>query len=263
LLSYVLLFSPKQNNLKVLDKLPVEIRTTIILSTNQLDKTITSLLTSDEINFEKNYAKTVNEFHTHMDQIYHTIIMHRDASKIIRQFYKIILSSLLQTKNIFNRELHKHEATALSIAIETISNYFKIINNPDSIILAFPIYLNLSVCITALSKIISDKDNSYQKHRSKLVQRCNKVTNQLKEAIEIIISTKEVEQKIKESDTYLSKKQLRKILAKEISNETLEYILKRLEFNNRIMYDKDGSIIWILADNVQIKKTLEESIPLR
>lgn len=244
-------------NPNLLDKMPGEIRTIIIMSNNRLDKTVSSLLTSNKNNFEKNYFQTVNEFHAYIAQITYAIARHTDSLKMIKVFEEIVSSALSQVEDTI-KKLHNREAMTLDKAIETISDYFKIMNKRDSIVLAFSTYLNLSVYIIALYKIIKDEDNLYQKNKTKLIQRCNIVTNQLRENIEIIISIEKVEQTIKESDTYLSNKQLRKTLAKEISNETLEYILKHLEFNNRIMYDKDGSIIWTYADESQQKILKEE-----
>ena len=148
------------------------------MSTNHLDKTISSLLrASDDADFENLFGKAVNELHSGMDQIYHTIMMNKDAPIIINQFYHIILSSLSQSKDMLNRELNERQGMVLSKAIEAISIYFGIINSPDSIIVAFSTYLNISVCIIALHKILTDRDNVYQKYRTNLVKKCSKFTD--------------------------------------------------------------------------------------
>jgi hypothetical protein len=75
--------------------------------------------------------------------------------------------------------------------------------------------------------------------------------------------TKLVEKTIKESDIYLSEKQLRERLPRRIREIELRKILNKLEKSNKIMYDKDDTIIWTFADNDQIRKTLKESVIFR
>jgi len=41
----------------------------------------------------------------------------------------------------------------------------------------------------------------------------------------------------------------------------LEEVLRYLESTNQIMIDKDGEIIWILADKPKLKKLLAETKP--
>jgi hypothetical protein len=72
-----------------------------------------------------------------------------------------------------------------------------------------------------------------------------------------------VEKTIKKSDIYLSEKQLRTRLPKQITDITFKKILKNLENTNKIMYDKDNTIIWTFADNDEIRRTIKESTILR
>lgn len=72
-----------------------------------------------------------------------------------------------------------------------------------------------------------------------------------------------VENCIKESMTYPSKNDLWRSLPKQVQYPTLNRILDYLEQSNKIMYDKDDTIVWIFADNPKTKKLLAESTRLR
>ncbi len=71
-----------------------------------------------------------------------------------------------------------------------------------------------------------------------------------------------VEKAIKDSGTYLTRKELWKGLPKQIQYQTLCRILEYLESSNKIMFD-GRRIIWIAADNPKLKKLLDESAVLR
>lgn len=70
---------------------------------------------------------------------------------------------------------------------------------------------------------------------------------------------------IKDSKEYPSKYQLWRSLPKGrgMNYPRLEAVLNYLESTNQIMIDKDGAIIWILADNPKLKKLIAESTRLR
>lgn len=68
---------------------------------------------------------------------------------------------------------------------------------------------------------------------------------------------------IKEAKEYPSRYQLWRKLPKGMAYRKLEEVLEYLESTNQIMIDKDGTIIWILADNPELKKLLKESTQLR
>lgn len=73
-----------------------------------------------------------------------------------------------------------------------------------------------------------------------------------------------VENAIKTAKEYPSKNKLRLSLPKQIQYGTFNATLKYLEDSNKIMYDKDGSIIWIFADDKPaLKGLLEASTKLR
>lgn len=72
-----------------------------------------------------------------------------------------------------------------------------------------------------------------------------------------------VESAIKAAKEYPSKYQLWRSLQKGMHYQTLDTVLQYLKASNKIMLDKDGTIIWIFADNPKQKKLLKESTRLR
>lgn len=71
-----------------------------------------------------------------------------------------------------------------------------------------------------------------------------------------------VEAAIKAAKEYPSKYKLWRSLPKSMQYQTLEKVLNYLEASNKIMIDRDGTIIWIFADNPKLEKVLEESTRL-
>ena len=70
---------------------------------------------------------------------------------------------------------------------------------------------------------------------------------------------KMVEQAISKTQRYSSKNSLWRSLPRQVQYPTFRTILDYLEESNKIMYDKDGTIIWIFADNPKLKKLLKTS----
>lgn len=71
-----------------------------------------------------------------------------------------------------------------------------------------------------------------------------------------------VEQAIKSDKVFSSKNQLWRSLPKQVQYPTLLTILDYLEESNKIMYEKDGSIVWTFVDSAAARKSLKESTPL-
>ena len=72
-----------------------------------------------------------------------------------------------------------------------------------------------------------------------------------------------VEQTIKESDELLGKTDLWETLPRKIMYPTFKQIMDYLEASNKIMYDKNGKIVWIAADNPKLKAFFRKSVQLR
>jgi hypothetical protein len=74
---------------------------------------------------------------------------------------------------------------------------------------------------------------------------------------------KMVESTLKKQKRYLTKNQLWRALPKQVQYPTFKKILDYLEESNKIIYDKDGTIVWVFADNAKLKRLLRQSAALR
>jgi hypothetical protein len=70
---------------------------------------------------------------------------------------------------------------------------------------------------------------------------------------------KMVEQTLSKISKYPSKNGLWRALPRQVQYPTFKAVLDYLEESNKIMYDKDGAIVWIFADNTKLKKLLKTS----
>ena len=70
---------------------------------------------------------------------------------------------------------------------------------------------------------------------------------------------KMVEQMLSKMSEYSSKNKLWRALPRQVQYPTFKAVLDYLEGSNKIMYDKDGTIIWIFADNPKLKRLKETS----
>ena len=68
-----------------------------------------------------------------------------------------------------------------------------------------------------------------------------------------------VEDTISEAKEFDSKNKLWRALPRQVQYPTFKAVLDYLEESNKIMYDKDGTIIWIFADNPKLKRLKETS----
>ena len=71
-----------------------------------------------------------------------------------------------------------------------------------------------------------------------------------------------VENAVKKAGSYPSKNKLRLSLPKQIQYAYFNQALKYLEESNKIMYDRDGAIVWIFADKAKLKKLISGSTRL-
>lgn len=72
-----------------------------------------------------------------------------------------------------------------------------------------------------------------------------------------------VEKTLKRGKSFSSKNMLWRRLPKQVQYPTFSKILDYLEESNKIIYDKDGAIVWIFADKPKLKKLLKETARLR
>jgi len=72
-----------------------------------------------------------------------------------------------------------------------------------------------------------------------------------------------VEDMISEQKEFSSKNRLWRSLPKQVQYKTFTTILDYLEKSNKIMYDKEGTILWIFVDNPKLKKLHRQSTVLK
>lgn len=72
-----------------------------------------------------------------------------------------------------------------------------------------------------------------------------------------------VENMLSKAKEFDSKNKLWRALPKQVQYKTFTTILDYLQKSNKIIYDKDGSILWIFVDNPKLKKLHRESTVLR
>ena len=70
---------------------------------------------------------------------------------------------------------------------------------------------------------------------------------------------KMVEQALSKESQYTSKNRLWRMLPRQVQYPTFKAVLDYLEESNKIMYDKDGTIIWTFVENPKLKKLLKSS----
>jgi hypothetical protein len=71
-----------------------------------------------------------------------------------------------------------------------------------------------------------------------------------------------VEKAIKGDKVFSSKNQLWRSLPKAMQYPTLLTILDYLERSNKIIIEKDGSIVWTFVDSQAARKSLKDSAPI-
>lgn len=69
----------------------------------------------------------------------------------------------------------------------------------------------------------------------------------------------EVERVLKEADTVISKKELKRRLPKQIMHQTLNVVLECLEESGKIV-SGDKGIAWIYQDSPKLKKLLKRGV---
>jgi len=74
---------------------------------------------------------------------------------------------------------------------------------------------------------------------------------------------KMVESTLKKQKKYMTKNQLWRALPKQVQYPTFKKILDYLEESNKIIHDKNGTIVWVFADNAKLKRLLRQSSVLR
>jgi hypothetical protein len=246
-----------------LNELPYNLQNILIQQGNILEKKISLLLMPEENDFKDKYDDVFNEFKNFVISIGWSIINETDPNHIILIFEKMFQKSQDQIEDTI-KNWEEVEKDIINFANKTLSIWIQKINDPDiisirSFNLTFDAYTHISICILSL---VNDKRyNIYSKNRKRLLEICKIHTNELNDILEVITLANEIGKIIKESDTYLDKNKLYGYLQQYPQNIYLKS-LEELEKDNNIMYDTDGSIIWVATDNDKIKETLRQSTKL-
>lgn len=101
--------------------------------------------------------------------------------------------------------------------------------------------------------------NEYSIMMSKVLQSKKTKANLANPTLDTI---RMVEQTLSKMQDYPTKNKLWRALPRQVQYPTFKAILDYLEESNKIIYDKDGTIVWIVADNSKLKKLLKHSRPL-
>ena len=94
---------------------------------------------------------------------------------------------------------------------------------------------------------------------SKVVLKSKKIKINTNPTLDTI---KMVEQTLSKMSEYPTKNKLWRALPRQVQYPTFKTVLNYLEESNKIMYDKDGTIIWIFVDNPKLKRLVKTSKPL-
>ena len=68
-----------------------------------------------------------------------------------------------------------------------------------------------------------------------------------------------VEKTLSKMSEYSSKNKLWRALPRQVQYPTFKSVLDYLEESHKIIYDKDGSIIWTFVDNPKLRKLVKSS----
>lgn len=72
-----------------------------------------------------------------------------------------------------------------------------------------------------------------------------------------------IEDAIRDAETYPKRTELWRSLPRKTMYQTFSIVLKYLKASNKIIFDKDGRIVWIAADNPKLRRALVEGLRVR
>ena len=110
-----------------------------------------------------------------------------------------------------------------------------------------------------------NSDNILQNTKSNLDSKIHSTHisgNELKTPNPTLGTIKMVEESLSKMSEYPTKNKLWRSLPRQVQYPIFKEILKYLEESNKIISDKDGSLIWIFSDNEKLIRLRENSKPL-
>ena len=72
-----------------------------------------------------------------------------------------------------------------------------------------------------------------------------------------------IEETIKKAKTYPNKAQLFRSLPKKMMYQTFNLVLDYLRRSNKILIDKDSSIVWIFVDSPRLERLVSRSVRVK
>jgi len=113
----------------------------------------------------------------------------------------------------------------------------------------------------ASSVILSNNKKRHPQHKIKKAKTT--ISNKsIQQHMPTLGTIKMVEKSLKSDKSFSSKNQLLRSLPKQIQYPTFIKILNYLEESNKIIFEKDGSIIWTFVDTNIARNSLKESTKL-
>lgn len=95
---------------------------------------------------------------------------------------------------------------------------------------------------------------------SKVISKSKKIITST--ANPTLDTIKMVEQTLSKMSEYPTKNKLWRALPRQVQYPTFKAVLNYLEESNKIIYDKDGTIIWTFVDNPKLKRLVKTSTSL-
>lgn len=255
--SYVLLYSLLNSSPEEIEKFPDTIKILISDLKNIIENGINSLSETSNLDIK---IDTLSE-----NVVYFTFqafdIIAKHKSNGLEELESLIDSQF--TKNY----LKTVERNLNPVQNASLRQYFDICYNPQIIILNtekfLRLYKSFSKIIICTIVIEYIKHNNLNQHYKLFNKQLSKISKSfLKEVTAInreFSMVNIVENIIKNFDTYPTYQDIYKKLSRRISEQNFNNIMKFLEKTNKILYDKDNTIIWIFADNKKSKKILKQS----
>jgi uncharacterized protein YlzI (FlbEa/FlbD family) len=255
--SHVLLYSLLNSSQEEIEKFPDTIKTLISDLKNIIENGINSL--SETSNLDRQVDTLTEDVIYFIFQTFDIIDKHKNNG--LEELESLIGSQ-------FTKDLLKTVETNLnSTQSVSLRQYFDICYNPQNNILNpekfLLLYKNFSKIIIYSIVIDYIKRNNikqdyklFNKQLAKISKSFSKEVNTINREFNRV---KIVENIIKNFDTYPTYQDIYKKVSRRISEQNFKNIMKFLEKSNKILYDKDNTIIWIFADNKKSKQALKQS----
>jgi hypothetical protein len=194
---------PTKEGAPSLDKLPEDIRANIITSTELMkEKVIQPLLKSSPADFEIRFEEAGKHF---LNYMYHIVSLitssHKNEPNLSNNLADTYFSGLDFLENELSQSKDSWIASSMLDAIKSIRNYAIFTNDPNTntnkpeYYPAFETYINILVCLFALTAILSSTEVSQaNKERIELlIQKCKQSSKELNYYVQIIERNEDTE----------------------------------------------------------------------